>query len=131
MIGRGLLANPALAEEFTDRKALSPEERVLRFRRFHDDLFAAYSARLQGDAHLLRKMQAFWEEFMPWTNRKLLKQIHTLRRKGKAHEKTTLYRGRLPRFSPGHHRHLCPGLTDHAVSAAQFMVVLPQFQAPA
>ena len=29
MIGRGLLANPALAEEFTGGKTLSPEERVL------------------------------------------------------------------------------------------------------
>lgn len=86
MIGRGLLANPALAEEFTDRKALSPEERALRFRRFHDDLFAAYSARLQGDAHLLRKMQAFWEEFMPWTNRKLLKQIHKCTKIARYHE---------------------------------------------
>lgn len=76
MIGRGLLANPALAEEFEAGQSLAPEERQRRFRDFHDSLLAAYAARLQGDAHLLKKMQGFWEEFMPWTDRKLLKRIH-------------------------------------------------------
>ena len=46
----------------------------------------AIRARLQGDAHLLRKMQAFWEEFMPWTNRKLLKQIHKCTKIARYHE---------------------------------------------
>lgn len=76
MIGRGLLANPALAEEYVSGRALSADERNLRFRQFHDELFAAYAGRLQGDAHLLMKMKTFWEEFMPWTDRKLLKRIH-------------------------------------------------------
>ena len=76
MIGRGLLANPALAEEFEAGQSLAPEERQRRFRDFHDSLLAAYADRLQGDAHLLKKMQGFWEEFMPWTDRKLLKRIH-------------------------------------------------------
>lgn len=76
MVGRGLLANPALAEEYESGRALSPEERNSRFRRFHDELFAAYADRLQGDAHLLMKMKTFWEEFMPWTDRKILKRVH-------------------------------------------------------
>ena len=76
MIGRGLLANPALAEEYVSGVLLTDEERRRRFRQFHDALFAAYAERLQGDAHLLMKMKTFWEEFMPWTDRKILKKIH-------------------------------------------------------
>ena len=76
MIGRGLLANPALAEEFASGQPLPAGERSRRFRQFHDELFAAYADRLQGNAHLLMKMKTFWEEFMPWTDRKILKRIH-------------------------------------------------------
>lgn len=76
MIGRGLLANPALAEEYVTGHPLSPEERMNRFRQFHDRLFDAYADRLEGDAHLLMKMKTFWETFMPWIDRKILKQIH-------------------------------------------------------
>ena len=76
MIGRGLLANPALAEEYVTGHPLSADERTNRFRQFHDQLFDAYAERLEGDAHLLMKMKTFWEAFMPWTDRKILKQIH-------------------------------------------------------
>lgn len=76
MIGRGLLANPALAVEYVRGKSLSPEERMQKFRLFHAELLAAYAERLQGDQQLLTKMKTFWEYFMPSTDRRILKKIH-------------------------------------------------------
>jgi tRNA-dihydrouridine synthase len=62
MIGRGLLTNPALAAqlkgEFFEPKALRKQ-----MREFHDHLLEAYSARLQGDGHLVTKMSQFWVYF--------------------------------------------------------------------
>lgn len=86
MIGRGLLANPALAEEYLEGKSLTAGERLTRFRAFHDALLAAYAERLQGDAHLLMKMKTFWEEFMPWADRKALKKIHKSTKMSQYHE---------------------------------------------
>ena len=76
MIGRGLLANPALAQEYVENKELAGEERLRRFKAFHAELLAAYAERLQGDHQLLMKMKTFWEYFMPSTDRKILKKIH-------------------------------------------------------
>jgi len=74
MIGRGLLANPALVLEFLG-KEFSEEERKILFRRFHDDLLTANAEYLQGDLQLLMKMKTFWRYFLPGTDRKLLKKI--------------------------------------------------------
>lgn len=62
MIGRGLLANPALASQI---KGEPFSERHLRekLRDFHDQLFAAYSSRLDGSGHILQKMNQFWIYF--------------------------------------------------------------------
>ena len=76
MIGRGLLANPALAQEYAEGKVLAGEERLRKFKAFHTELLAAYAERLQGDHQLLMKMKTFWEYFMPSTDRKVLKKIH-------------------------------------------------------
>jgi tRNA-dihydrouridine synthase len=62
MIGRGLLANPALAaqikgEVFTDSGLRE------KLRAFHDQLFEAYSSRLDGAGHILQKMNQFWAYF--------------------------------------------------------------------
>ena len=76
MIGRGLLANPALAQEYVEDKELAGEERLRRFKAFHAELPAGYAERLQGDHQLLMKMKTFWEYFMPSTDRKILKKIH-------------------------------------------------------
>ena len=76
MIGRGLLANPALAMEYIQDKKLTPEERYRKFKLFHDELLAAYAERLQGEHQLVMKMKTFWEYFMPATDRKILKKIH-------------------------------------------------------
>lgn len=76
MIGRGLLANPALAQEYAEGQVLAGEERLRKFKAFHAELLAAYAERLQGDRQLLMKMKTFWEYFMPSTDRKILKKIH-------------------------------------------------------
>lgn len=75
MIGRGLLSNPALAQEYVDNMMLTQEERFRKFKAFHAELLAAYAERLQGDHQLLMKMKTLWEYFMPATNRKILKKI--------------------------------------------------------
>ena len=76
MIGRGLLANPALAQEDVEGRVLAGEERLRKFKAFHAELLAGYAERLQGDHQLLMKMKTFWEYFMPSTDRKVLKKIH-------------------------------------------------------
>ena len=62
MIGRGLLTNPALAAQL---KGEVFETKALRkqMREFHDQLLEAYSARLQGDGHIVMKMSQFWAYF--------------------------------------------------------------------
>ncbi len=76
MIGRGLLGNPALAQEYVEGKVFTTEERLHKFKAFHAELLAAYAERLQGDHQLLMKMKTLWEYFMPQTDRKILKKIH-------------------------------------------------------
>ncbi|MCB6973767.1 MULTISPECIES: tRNA-dihydrouridine synthase family protein [Butyricimonas] len=76
MIGRGLLANPALAMEYLNGKELTSEEKYRKFKLFHAELLAAYAERLQGEHQLVMKMKTFWEYFMPMTDRKILKKIH-------------------------------------------------------
>ena len=65
MIGRGAIARPALAEEIAagESQATSPEL-LLRLAAFHDELFAAYAAKLSGPGHLLGKMKQFWLYFI-------------------------------------------------------------------
>lgn len=59
MIGRGVLANPFLAEEICGITAPGPE-RIKRLRLYHDELYAAYHAHLQGPSHLLGRMKQLW-----------------------------------------------------------------------
>lgn len=74
MIGRGLIANPAL----TCPEKLSKKN----LKNFHDRLFDAYTLKLNGGAHqVLKKMKAFWELFLPDANhkaRKLIKKSTTI-----------------------------------------------------
>jgi tRNA-dihydrouridine synthase B len=62
MIGRGVLSNPFLPEILQ-----SGEENfshpVARFKKFHDDLFEAYSIELSGQSHLVDKMKGYWLYF--------------------------------------------------------------------
>lgn len=76
MIGRGLLANPALALEYREGTALTHDERTDRLRRLHDAVFDSYRAQLEGgEAQLLAKMKPFWEYLLPEGDRKARKTI--------------------------------------------------------
>lgn len=75
MIGRGLLADPLLAESYRYATVVEGEERINRLKAFHKDLFDTYAERLQGPHQLLSKMKAVWEYLMPEADRKYKKQI--------------------------------------------------------
>lgn len=62
MIGRGLLTNPALAAQLNG-EVFEPKALRKQMRDFHDQLLEAYSARLQGDGHIVMKMSQFWAYF--------------------------------------------------------------------
>lgn len=77
MIGRGLLANPALAIEYKEQRTLSADEKREKLRLMHTSLFDQYSKQLEGgEAQLLNKMKTFWEYPSPNMDRKLMKAIH-------------------------------------------------------
>ncbi len=62
MVGRGLLTNPALAAQLKG-EVFEPKVLRIKMREFHDQLLEAYSARLQGDGHIVMKMSQFWTYF--------------------------------------------------------------------
>lgn len=62
MIGRGLLINPLLARQLHGEVQERKESRG-KMRHFHDTLLGEYAARLDGDGHLLMKMNQFWTYF--------------------------------------------------------------------
>ena len=77
MIGRGLLANPALAIEYQQGAPLSPKEKIEKIRFLHADVFSQYGNLLEGgDLQLLTKMRTFWEYLLPDGDRKAKKLIH-------------------------------------------------------
>ncbi|WP_294627648.1 tRNA-dihydrouridine synthase family protein [uncultured Bacteroides sp.] len=77
MIGRGLLANPALAVEYTHGRALSPDEMAQKAASMHTYVYTAYAKQLEGgEGQLLNKMKTFWEYLLPNAEKKLLKAIH-------------------------------------------------------
>lgn len=77
MLGRGLLANPALALEYKENRNLTPEEKREKLRALHTAVFCHYEEQIQGgEAQLLAKMKTFWEYLLPDADRKLKKAIH-------------------------------------------------------
>jgi tRNA-dihydrouridine synthase len=56
MLGRGLIADPALARELCGGAPLQKEE----LRRFHDAVFKSLKASLPGQAPLMGKMKELW-----------------------------------------------------------------------
>lgn len=77
MIGRGLLANPALAWEYKEGKSLSAGEMKEKLRALHAAVFAHYQEQIQGgEAQLVGKMKSFWEYPAPQIDRKAWKVIH-------------------------------------------------------
>ena len=77
MIGRGLLANPALALEYRQNRTLELDEIREKLQSMHKCVYNQYAEQLEGgDEQLLNKMKTFWEYLMPQADRKLLKAIH-------------------------------------------------------
>jgi tRNA-dihydrouridine synthase len=60
MIGRGLLANPFLAEEIKFRREKPHAEKIKILRAFHNNLFDEYSGILSGPSHITDKMKEIW-----------------------------------------------------------------------
>lgn len=60
MIGRGLIANPFLAEEIKFQTEKPYAEKIKIMRAFHDQLFAQYLKILSGPAHITNKMKEIW-----------------------------------------------------------------------
>ena len=77
VIGRGLLANPALALEYKQGTPVSSDEMAKKVGQLHTEVFNSYRELLQGgDTQLLTKMKSFWEYLLPDGDRKARKTIH-------------------------------------------------------
>lgn len=74
MLGRGLLADPAIAENYVYN---SPDDPVVATRNkdFIEALFVAYRDYLKDERLLLQKMKSYWEYFLPGTDYKLRKKL--------------------------------------------------------
>ena len=59
MLGRGVLANPALPEEIVKKMELPRDERLSRMYNFMLDLVEGNRAVLSGESHLLSKMKSY------------------------------------------------------------------------
>lgn len=75
MIGRGLLANPALALEYKQRKELTDKELCEHVRAMHEAMYQAMLPRLQGNTQLLGKLKPYWEYLMPAMEKRYRKAI--------------------------------------------------------
>lgn len=56
MMGRGLVANPGLAEEIKTGERLEKQ----RLKSFHDEILAGYEQTISGDRNVLFKMKELW-----------------------------------------------------------------------
>ena len=75
MIGRGLLANPALGLEYKQGKVLSAKELCERTQAMHDAMYQAMAPRLQGNTQLLGKLKPYWEYLLPDMEKRYRKAI--------------------------------------------------------
>ena len=75
MIGRGLLARPSLAMEYTQGKELSEEARRRLLHDMHDRMKAHYETTANSDAQLLARLRLFWEYMEEELGRKLYKKL--------------------------------------------------------
>ena len=73
MMGRGVLADPALGRKLKGGSAATIEE----LKKFHDVLYAAYCEEMSGDRTILYKMKEMWFYFHPifTDGRKYFKKI--------------------------------------------------------
>ena len=75
LIGRGILANPALALEYKSGAALDVRTKKARMMELHDTIFTQYADYLQGDKQLLEKMKPFWEYLSDELEKRTRKKI--------------------------------------------------------
>lgn len=75
MLGRGLLANPALGAEYSRGSEFSKQELRERVQAMHDAMYRTMSERLQGNTQLLSKMKPYWEYLMPSMEKRHKKAI--------------------------------------------------------
>ena len=75
MIGRGLLANPALGIEYSRGCELTSEEMCRLVRTMHDEMLRQLTPRLQGNTQFLTKMKPYWEYLLPTLPKRLRKPI--------------------------------------------------------
>ena len=75
MIGRGLLANPALGVEYRRDCILAQEELCNLVHAMHDKMFHELSPRLQGNTQFLTKMKPYWEYLLPDMPKRFRKSI--------------------------------------------------------
>lgn len=75
MLGRGLLANPALGIEYREGRELTNLEQSTLVRRMHDEMFRQLTPRLQGNTQFLGKMKPYWEYLLPTLPKRLRKPI--------------------------------------------------------
>jgi tRNA-dihydrouridine synthase B len=66
MLGRGLLANPCLAQEIQQGHAYPLAEKTQCIRTLHAALLEAYTERLSGPTHQIRKLASHWEYLHTW-----------------------------------------------------------------
>ena len=65
MLGRGLLANPALGIEYRTSRELTNAEQSNLVRAMHDAMMRELTPRLQGNTQFLSKMKPYWEYLLP------------------------------------------------------------------
>ena len=65
MLGRGLLANPALGIEYRTGRELTNAEQSNLVRAMHDAMMRELTPRLQGNTQFLSKMKPYWEYLLP------------------------------------------------------------------
>lgn len=76
MIGRGILANGALASCFKNGSSVDSHELYRMTLKMHELIFSHYSSTIEGgDAQLLQKMKTMWEYWLPDMDKKKRKAI--------------------------------------------------------
>ncbi len=63
MIGRGLIADPFLPQMIKDNTTDYPENKLMAFKGFHDELFDNFLGSLSNDRQAIQKMYSYWEYF--------------------------------------------------------------------
>lgn len=75
MIGRGLLAHPSLAAEYTKGITLSDKELITKIKQIHSRLHEHYSTIIPGETQQFNKLRTFWDYLEPTNGRKQWKKI--------------------------------------------------------